>query len=284
MAKKPQHFVEPPKLPVERKEAFTLIELLVVIAIIALLVSILLPSLSKAKELAKKVVCQASIRCLQIGNDVYQTENNGFYAPGAANPVIGTKNRHRWFGSRTTATPDTTPFSINDGPLLPYLPGQAVKNCPSFLEFNSGFESACGGFGYNQQFVGSFVKPASSGDYEAAATHPSLSGNRADAFFSSAETVGFTDTAFANDGLTEYSFCEPPKSAIPSYGSIVSMRPSIHFRHMEVTNIVWLDSHVSEAKMDFTNNNMGYVYPGPTPEDLNIGFFGEDDYELFDLE
>ena len=57
-----------------KKDSFTLIELLVVVAIIATLISILMPSLKKAREQVKMVVCASNLRGVGVGAMVYAGE------------------------------------------------------------------------------------------------------------------------------------------------------------------------------------------------------------------
>ncbi len=61
-----------------RRAAFTLIELLVVVAIIALLVSIILPALGRARQQARAVVCAAHLRGLGLALTMYTQTNAGW--------------------------------------------------------------------------------------------------------------------------------------------------------------------------------------------------------------
>ena len=67
-------------------KGFTLIELLVVVSIIALLISILLPSLGKAKEMANRAHCAANLRGIAIANNVYAQDNADSGSPTALFP------------------------------------------------------------------------------------------------------------------------------------------------------------------------------------------------------
>jgi prepilin-type N-terminal cleavage/methylation domain-containing protein/prepilin-type processing-associated H-X9-DG protein len=62
-----------------KRHGFTLIELLVVIAIIGLLLSIMMPALNRAKELARGIICRTHLKTLSLSNKIYASENEGWY-------------------------------------------------------------------------------------------------------------------------------------------------------------------------------------------------------------
>ena len=139
-----------------RGPGFTLIELLVVIAIIGLLLALLLPALSQARESGRQAACLSNLRQLYLANLTYSTEC-GRYAPAA--PDIWGNNLIRWYGTRPNAG---APFDSRTGPLSPYLGNsKAIRACPSTVTWNfltsgdAAFEAGCGGYGYNYLGVGS---------------------------------------------------------------------------------------------------------------------------------
>lgn len=79
------------------REAFTLVELLVVIGIVALLISILLPSLNKARESAKQVACSSNMRQIGIAMSLYCADNKNWFPP---NTLVPERPGNYWWPSR----------------------------------------------------------------------------------------------------------------------------------------------------------------------------------------
>ncbi len=115
--------------PARRPAAFTLIELLVVVAIIALLISILLPSLSAARKQAQAVKCAANLRQVVVATASYLAESGAVYPPSYvyASDRVGGYNLH--------AQPETPVHGYLHWSWFLYNRGQAgdeAFTCPGF--------------------------------------------------------------------------------------------------------------------------------------------------------
>ena len=97
----------------KQNKAFTLIELLVVISIIALLLSVLVPSLGKAKEAAKSVICKTNIKQWGICFSLYTNEHDDKFTVGFKDPP-GWISYFDWIGK-----------------MKPYFEAEDLFLCPS---------------------------------------------------------------------------------------------------------------------------------------------------------
>ena len=90
-------------MPQHRRTGFTLIELLVVISIIALLVSLLLPAISRARESAQHVICLSNQKHLALATLAYLENNDGVAPPGGTNNQSWCDILMPWVGNNENA-------------------------------------------------------------------------------------------------------------------------------------------------------------------------------------
>lgn len=140
-----------------KAKAFTLVELLVVISIIALLLSILMPTLSKVRGQAQSVICSANLRQWGLGFSMYEQEYKGWLPKPTMDSTLGSL----WCDARAMG---------------PYLPSETYQEgtnnekwitggisvCPSHSEAKKSIWGRSYAFNYNLRDSATIVRGSSS--------------------------------------------------------------------------------------------------------------------------
>lgn len=253
-----------------RGRGFTLVELLVVVAIIALLISILLPSLSAARQQAKSTLCMSNLRQLSHGWHMYADQNNDVSVPGryakepggTSNPANwyhvgnGLKYRPRWIA---TMGKHVGLFAFNHPSVTDDRQDYdgMVYRCPAAAQRTDERNHA---YGYNHQFLGNARK--TNGQFHNFPVNRSLIASFAgtvmagDCMGTAAGLPASERQSYSNNG-TDYAqhgnhawTLDPPRlteSSDRGSGDADSPRTAVDPRHRGTANVVFCDGHGEAA-------------------------------------
>ena len=204
-----------------------------VIAIIGILAALLLPTLARSRESAKRLQCISNLRQLGFATQMYWDDNNGAAFRYRGDHTNGGWNY--WFGWLEDGAEGNRRFDPGVGALFPYLQGRGIEVCPSLRygapTFKYKARGAAYGYGYNLNLSTNVKQPAF----------------RIQSLTRSAGTALLADAAQINDFQAPASPSNPLLEEWYYLDASID-QPNGHFRHASAANVLFCDGHVAREQ------------------------------------
>ncbi|MBW8000838.1 MAG: type II secretion system protein [Planctomycetes bacterium] len=253
-----------------RKKAFTLIELLVVISIIAMLMAILMPTLARARQQGKNMICLSNLRQMAIAANTYLNDNDGYYPLAQlAEMVDGKYYVREWDFVRTFESgifESCEPGILWGGDTI-----LKIQQCPSFKGGANSAGDPYTGYNYNSSYIGGILQRDSSGNLRGS------NSSRAVEVRKPSQCAIFGDGQYG-DGANKFMRA-PFTGKLDESSASLRAYGTQGFRHNNKTDVAYCDGSVSTVKHRFTETYpplMRFVADG-------TGFLSADN-SAYDLE